>query len=84
VPSVIVFDINETLPDMAPVAELFTGVGAPGHLAPLWFASLLRDGFALTTGSACSTLPAASPCEPGCKPGEQMPNEWRRDWQERR
>jgi 2-haloacid dehalogenase len=47
-PSVIVFDVNETLSDMSPMAQRFTDVGAPGHLAKLWFASLLRDGFALT------------------------------------
>lgn len=47
-PSVVVFDVNETLSDMAPIAERFTDVGAPEHLAKLWFASLLRDGFALT------------------------------------
>lgn len=47
-PSLIVFDVNETLSDMAPMAERFTDLGAPAHLAKLWFASLLRDGFALT------------------------------------
>jgi 2-haloacid dehalogenase len=47
-PAVIVFDVNETLSDMAPMAARFADVGAPEHLAKLWFASLLRDGFALT------------------------------------
>ncbi|WP_251042171.1 hypothetical protein [Arthrobacter sp. ISL-30] len=47
-PSVIVFDVNETLSDMSPMAARFTEVGAPDHLAKLWFAALLRDGFALT------------------------------------
>ena len=47
-PSVIVFDVNETLSDMSPMAQRFEEVGAPGHLAKLWFATLLRDGFALT------------------------------------
>ncbi len=46
-PSVIVFDVNETLSDMAPLAQRFTDVGAPPALAKLWFATLLRDGFAL-------------------------------------
>lgn len=46
---VIVFDVNETLTDMSPMAERFTDVGAPGHLAKTWFAGLLRDGFALST-----------------------------------
>jgi 2-haloacid dehalogenase len=51
-PSVVVFDVNETLSDMRPMADRFTDVGAPGHLAKLWFASLLRDGFALTAAGA--------------------------------
>jgi hypothetical protein len=47
-PSVVVFDVNETLSDMSPMARRFADVGAPEHLAKLWFATLLRDGFALT------------------------------------
>lgn len=45
---VVVFDVNETLSDMAPMAGRFVDLGAPGHLAPLWFTTVLRDGFALT------------------------------------
>jgi 2-haloacid dehalogenase len=44
----LVFDVNETLSDMAPIAGRFQEVGAPPHLAKTWFAALLRDGFALT------------------------------------
>ena len=51
-PSVIVFDVNETLSDMSPMAARFTDVGAPAHLAKTWFATLLRDGFALTAAGA--------------------------------
>ncbi len=47
-PSVVVFDVNETLSDMSPMARRFTDVGAPETLAKLWFASVLRDGFAVT------------------------------------
>jgi 2-haloacid dehalogenase len=47
-PDVIVFDVNETLSDMAPMARRFADVGAPGLLATVWFSALLRDGFALT------------------------------------
>jgi 2-haloacid dehalogenase len=43
-----VFDVNGTLSDMAPMTSRFTEVGAPGPLAAVWFAALLRDGFALT------------------------------------
>lgn len=47
-PVLIVFDVNETLSDMAPMADRFQNVGAPRDLARTWFAALLRDGFALT------------------------------------
>jgi 2-haloacid dehalogenase len=46
-PTVIVFDVNETLSDMAPLAGRFAGVGAPELLARVWFTAVLRDGFAL-------------------------------------
>ncbi|MDI9893196.1 haloacid dehalogenase type II [Rhodococcus sp. IEGM 1381] len=51
-PRVIIFDVNETLSDMSPLSERFTDVGAPAELASLWFASVLRDGFALTAADA--------------------------------
>jgi 2-haloacid dehalogenase len=47
-PSVILFDVNETLSDLAPLGARFVEVGASASAAPLWFASILRDGFALT------------------------------------
>jgi len=47
-PKVLVFDVNETLSDMTPLSRRFTDVGADPALARVWFASLLRDGFALT------------------------------------
>jgi len=54
-PSVVVFDVNETMSDMSPMAARFIDVGAPASMAQLWFASVLRDGFALSvTGSARS------------------------------
>lgn len=55
-PSVIVFDVNETLSDMAPMGQRFVEVGAPAHLAKLWFATLLRDGFALTAAGDNGTF----------------------------
>lgn len=52
-PTVIVFDVNETLSNMSPMGERFAEAGAPAELAKLWFATLLRDGFALAaTGDA--------------------------------
>ena len=50
--AVIVFDVNETLSDMSPLADRFVDVGAPGLMAGVWFAGLLRDGFALTVVGA--------------------------------
>ncbi|WP_336852543.1 haloacid dehalogenase type II [Sinomonas albida] len=47
-PQVIVFDVNETLSNMGPMGQRFADIGAPAGLAKLWFAILLRDGFALT------------------------------------
>ncbi len=47
-PSVVVFDVNETLSDLSPLGDRFEEVGLPVGLAATWFAALLRDGFALT------------------------------------
>lgn len=47
-PRVVVFDVNETLSDMSPLGRRFADVGAPEWTATVWFASLLRDAFALT------------------------------------
>ena len=57
-PSVIVFDVNETLSDMAPLAGRFAEVGAPELLARTWFAALLRDGFALAASGGKEPYPA--------------------------
>jgi len=47
-PTVIVFDVNETLSDLSPMADRFADIGVDRYLAAQWFAMLLRDGFALT------------------------------------
>lgn len=46
-PSIIVFDVNETLSDLEPLRSRFTDVGAPAGLLDTWFAGTLRDGFGL-------------------------------------
>jgi 2-haloacid dehalogenase len=46
-PEVVAFDVNETLSDMAPLSAEFTAVGLPADVRTAWFASTLRDGFAL-------------------------------------
>lgn len=61
-PAWILLDVNETLSDMAPMADRFEDVGAPGHLATTWFAGVLRDGFALA---------AAGTAEPFAQIGSQ-------------
>jgi 2-haloacid dehalogenase len=57
-PRLLVFDVNETLSDMSPMRGRFEDVGAPPDLAAVWFAGLLRDGFALTAAGA--TAPFAT------------------------
>jgi 2-haloacid dehalogenase len=51
-PTVVAFDVNETLIDLQPLRRRFEEVGAPGYLFETWFASTLRDGFALTAAGA--------------------------------
>jgi 2-haloacid dehalogenase len=55
-PAAIVFDVNETLSDMSPLGARFVEVGASASSAPLWFASVLRDGFALTAAGENPTF----------------------------
>ncbi len=55
-PRLLIFDVNETLSDMSPMATRFEDVGAPAHLATSWFAGLLRDGFALTAVGASDSF----------------------------
>lgn len=51
-PSLVIFDVNETLSDLSSLAGAFADAGARPEVAAPWFAGLLRDGFALTvTGS---------------------------------
>ncbi|MGI8458559.1 MAG: haloacid dehalogenase type II [Propionibacteriaceae bacterium] len=46
-PAVVVFDVNETLSDTGALGAVFEEVGLPVAAAPLWFARVLRDGFAI-------------------------------------
>ena len=46
-PAVAIFDVNETLSDLSPLAARFEEVGAPPGLLAGWFAATLRDGIAL-------------------------------------
>src|SRR5215213_1769668 len=54
-PAVVAFDVNETLPDLAPVRAALVEAGAPGDLLPTVFARTLLTGFAAAaTGTWCS------------------------------
>ena len=53
----VVFDVNETLSDLEPLRERFIAVGAPGSMLDVWFASTLRDGFALTAAGTPRVFP---------------------------
>lgn len=57
-PRLLVFDVNETLSDMAPLSARFRDIGAPEHLARLWFAQLLRDAFAVTASGGIESFAA--------------------------
>ncbi len=43
----VLFDVNETLFSLEPLGPAFAEVGLDPAAVPLWFARLLRDGFAL-------------------------------------
>jgi 2-haloacid dehalogenase len=51
-PTLVLFDVNETLSDLQPLRARLERFGAPGELLEVWFASTLRDGFALATAGA--------------------------------
>jgi 2-haloacid dehalogenase len=44
----VIFDVNETLFSLDRLRPAFTDIGLDPELVPLWFARVLRDGFALT------------------------------------
>lgn len=53
----LVFDVNETLFGLDPVASALASVGLdPSHLE-LWFARVLRDGFAVALAGGLATFP---------------------------
>ena len=48
-PRVLVLDVNETMTDLSHLRKLIEDAGLPWTLVDLWFAHVLRDGFALAT-----------------------------------
>lgn len=55
-PAVLIFDVNETLSDMAHMAARFEEIGCSGQVAETWFAGVLRDGFALAAAGASDSF----------------------------
>jgi 2-haloacid dehalogenase len=56
-PALALLDVNETLSDLEPLRDRFERVGAPPRLLETWFASTLRDGFALTASGDYAAFP---------------------------
>jgi 2-haloacid dehalogenase len=55
-PEVLVLDVNDTLSNLEPLRARFEEVGLPGHVLETWFASTLRDGFALTAAGGYASF----------------------------
>ena len=55
---VVALDVNETLSDLTPLGERIASLGAPAWLLDVWFASVLRDGFALSLHADFDTFGA--------------------------
>lgn len=53
-PEVVVLDVNETLSNLESLRTRLVAGGAPPTLLDTWFASTLRDGFALTITGDCA------------------------------
>jgi len=49
---VVALDVNETLFSLAGLRQHFLSAGLDAEVLPLWFARVLRDGFALTAAGA--------------------------------
>jgi 2-haloacid dehalogenase len=74
-PDLIIFDVNETLSDMSGLAERFAELGLPHQVASVWFAGVLRDGFALTvTGANPDFAEVASEALRGLLEGHGVPD----------
>ncbi len=60
----VLFDVNETLTDLSALGARFAHVGAPvtEQSLSLWFAGVLRDGFALATAGAYAGFREVADC----------------------
>ncbi|MGZ4438301.1 MAG: haloacid dehalogenase type II [Nocardioidaceae bacterium] len=73
-PGVLLLDVNETLSDLSPLAARCVEVGVPASLAGLWFATVLRDGFALTVAGESRPFADVARSALVHLLGEQVPN----------
>ena len=70
---VAVLDVNETLTDLTPLADLFARLGAPGMLAGRWLHATLENGFALSmAGSPKPFRDVAAAILPSLLHGEHL------------
>ncbi|MBY8883052.1 haloacid dehalogenase type II [Actinacidiphila acidipaludis] len=76
-PRLLLFDVNETLSDLSSLAPRFAEGGAPPELLPVWFAGVLRDGFALTATGA--TADFATLARDGLRALLESTDGWRGD-----
>lgn len=53
----VVLDVNETLFSLSAVHDRFERVGLGAEHVPLWFAEVLRDGFAVAAADGFATFP---------------------------
>lgn len=56
-PQAVVFDVNETLFSLEPVRTRFDRTGLGAETVPEWFASVLRDGFAVAAAGGFAAFP---------------------------
>ncbi|MPZ60500.1 MAG: haloacid dehalogenase type II [Propionibacteriales bacterium] len=56
-PSVIAFDVIETLFPLEPLRQRIIDAGQPGHVLELWFSRLLRDAFVLVASGGYRPFP---------------------------
>ena len=59
-PDVVAFDVIETMFSLENVRTRMVDSGLPPHVLELWFARMVRDGFALTTGGTYQPFPVVA------------------------
>lgn len=77
-PLAVAFDVNETLTDLAPLREVFAGLGLDPGVLRWWFAALLRDGLALAAAGDTASfgdLAVAALAEVASASGRDLPDQ---------